>query len=96
MVPSEALKMLARLYLDHTGITPHALGERVGLGGKFFKLVMAGKGFHSAGGDAAWIWFSENWPDDLAWPRSITRLAATDSMVPTNFTDKSTIQCPST
>jgi hypothetical protein len=82
MVPSEALKLLARLYLDHTGIREFALGERAGLGGKFFKLVMAGKGYHSDSGDAAMLWFSANWPDDLPWPRSITRLAVQTPIEP--------------
>ncbi len=75
MVPSEALKLLARLYLDHTGRSAFNLGYRSGMGGKFFQFVLAGKGYHSDSGDKAMLWFSANWPPDLPWPQSIPKLA---------------------
>jgi len=83
MVPSEALKLLARLYMEHTGIKPFSLGYRAGMGGKFFQFVLVeGKGYHSDSGDKAMIWFSENWPADLPWPRSIPRLADSNPIIP--------------
>ncbi len=82
MVPSEALKLLARLYLDHTGIKTSALGRRIGLEGKFFGFVFAGKRYRSDKGDEAMLWFSANWPEDLPWPRSIPRLADPNPIIP--------------
>ena len=87
MVPSEALKLLARLYLDHTGIKVFSLGYRAGMGGKFFQLVLAGKGYHSDSGDKAMLWFSANWPADLAWPMSIPRLAVSAKTIPASPAD---------
>jgi hypothetical protein len=69
MVPSEALKVLALRYQDYTGVSLHELGVRAGVGGKFFKLVLGGKGFHSSNFDVAILWFSANWPPGLPWPR---------------------------
>ncbi len=69
----DALQSLARAYSAHTGVSPHRLGVIVGVGGKFFKLLAAGKGFHSSNGEKAVLWFAENWPDELPWPRWIYR-----------------------
>ena len=88
MVPSEALKLLARLYMDHTGRTAFNLGYRSGMGGKFFQLVLAGKGYHSDSGDKAMLWFSANWPADLPWPQSIPKLAVPAQTIPVAAADE--------
>jgi hypothetical protein len=74
MLFSDALKMLARTYCDATGTSLHALGAKAGHP-KLFKRLFAGEGFHSSSGEQAILWFAANWPDDLAWPRSISRPA---------------------
>lgn len=73
MLYSDELKMLARAYCEHTGTSYHGLGLRSGLGGKFFKRLMADEGVHLSSGEKALLWLAENWPVDLPWPRWIYR-----------------------
>ncbi len=68
MVHPDDIKLLAQLYIKHTGATRSGLGTNIGVGQKFFFNLFAGKGYHSDSGVKVWIWFQENWPADLPWP----------------------------
>jgi len=74
MLLSDALKLLARIYCEATGASYHAIGTRAGHP-KLFKRLFAGEGASIETGETALLWFAENWPEDLPWPRSIARPA---------------------
>src|SRR5215813_1766225 len=77
MLGSDALKMLAMVYCAETGLSLAALGNRALGNHKFFKRLMAGSGYNSPTGDKLVLWFAQNWPADVPWPRSIPRPANT-------------------
>ncbi len=68
MVHPDDIKLLAQLYMKHTGETRSGLGTKIGVGQKFFFNLFAGKGYHSDSGVKVWVWLQENWPADLPWP----------------------------
>ncbi len=70
MVHPDAIKLLATLYMKHTGITRSVLGVRCGAGQKFFFNLLASdnKGYTTATGLLIYRWFWDNWPEDLPWP----------------------------
>ena len=67
------LVRLAEAYAEHCSLTlstgsPYARND-----GKFFDKLKAGAGGTLKTASAVVQWFSDNWPDDLAWPKDIVR-----------------------
>ena len=67
------LVKLAQTFADHRGrklstVSTYAAGD-----GKFFKSISGTAGCTLERAARIVDWFSENWPDDLEWPRDIPR-----------------------
>jgi hypothetical protein len=72
MLERDALLLLSRIYRERTGTGPYKLGKLCG-NPRLFGRLEEGLGYHSTSGENAMQWFSDNWPDDLPWPRSVYR-----------------------
>lgn len=59
----------------HLGRSHWAISVRIFGKGDFFRGLMAGADCRTSTADRAMQWFSDNWPDDLAWPKDIARPA---------------------
>jgi hypothetical protein len=77
MYTVDQLRVLARAYIDATGIAPSALSRAItGAGNSRFgnsaviPRLLAGKSCVMEHGEMASRWFEQNWPDDLPWPWS--------------------------
>jgi hypothetical protein len=63
----------AELYARHKGLAISTLGRIVAADGKFFIRLAADGSCTMRTGEQVAQWFSENWPDDLEWPRGVSR-----------------------
>jgi hypothetical protein len=80
MLIADQLMFLARCYCDHEGCSLHALGARISPSkAKLFKSLSRGQSCYVESADEALLWLAENWPRDLAWPRSIAKPPALPS-----------------
>ncbi|SOC19646.1 hypothetical protein SAMN05877831_11829 [Rhodobacter maris] len=73
METKHALIHLAEQLATHQGVTHYAISMRALAKGDFFKKLMSGGDCRTATAARVLIWFSENWPADLEWPRDIPR-----------------------
>lgn len=64
---------LAKLYANHKGLEISTLGKYIADDGQFFKRLEAGKTITLRRANTVLKYFTEDWPDDLAWPSDIPR-----------------------
>lgn len=69
----EHLLDLATAFSAHTGLKLTTIGAYAANDGKFFGRLKAGAGCTLRKAAAVLQWFSDHWPADLEWPRSIPR-----------------------
>lgn len=74
---SKHLILLASLYGGHLALSHWRVSFLVRGDGGFFKRLGDGKTCTVKTAGAVLQWFSDNWPDDLEWPRDIVRPAKT-------------------
>lgn len=70
---TEQLLELCALFGRHRNISHWRVSFLARGDGQFFKRLEAGKGCTVMTATAVAQWFSDNWPDDLAWPDDIPR-----------------------
>lgn len=58
---------------EHIKRSHWAVSMRIFGKGDFFKKLQAGGDCRTATASKALQWFSDNWPEDLAWPKDIAR-----------------------
>lgn len=63
----------AKTYSEHTGRALSTIGSYAVRDGKFFDRLQSGGGCTLKTAGRLLSWFSDNWPSDLEWPRSIPR-----------------------
>lgn len=68
-----ALITLADLLAAHQCVTHFAVSMRALGKGDFFKKLKDGGDCRTATASRVMLFFSDNWPADLAWPRDIPR-----------------------
>ena len=66
---------LAAAYGAHVGLSHWRVSFLVRGNGQFFKGLEDGKTCTMKTASIVVQWFSENWPEDLAWPKDIERPA---------------------
>jgi hypothetical protein len=71
------LVRLAEAYAEHLSLTLSTVSTYARSDGKFFGRLKGGSGCTVKTATTVAQWFSDNWPDDLAWPRDIARPAKT-------------------
>ncbi len=66
--------------VENSAFTFSAISNRVTGGGTFFRRIQSDEkaGFSDKTYDAFLIWFSDNWPGDLPWPKEIERPKVSD------------------
>ena len=64
---------LARQYADHKGYALATIATYAAGDGKFFKRLNDGSSCTLRTAERVLQWFSDNWDEDLEWPRSIPR-----------------------
>lgn len=69
----EHLLALADAYKKALGIEDSTVSSRVFSDGKKLYALRTGSDITVGRYNAALIWFSEHWPDGLAWPNDIER-----------------------
>lgn len=69
----EHLLDLAEAYSSHTGLKLTTIGAYAANDGKFFGRLKEGAGCTLRKAARLVLWFSDNWPADLEWPRQIPR-----------------------
>ena len=73
------LFVLADAFAASTGRTRATIGKNALNDNTFFARIERGDGFNVRTFDRTLQWFSDNWPDDLDWPKGIARPAPTQS-----------------
>ena len=68
---------LASLLGTHTNVSHWRVSFLATGNGQFFRNLKDGKTCTTKTAAKVMQWFSDNWPDDLAWPRDIARPAKT-------------------
>ena len=66
--------LLETAYRGFTGLAPTTVSKKVGQGGAFFDRLRSGR--HTCNIRTAvkvQQWFSDHWPEDIAWPVDIPR-----------------------
>ena len=71
--PIRHLIDLANRYCEATGKTRIAVSKRVFNDGKVLDNLADGKDITLGRFERAMRWFSENWPENTAWPKHINR-----------------------
>lgn len=66
---------LAETYAAHVGLKLSTVSTYAATDGKFFGRLKVGSGCTLRKAAMLVGWFSDNWPDDLEWPRDIARPA---------------------
>ena len=67
------LTKLANLLAKHKGVTHWTISVQLVGKGDFFHKLMAGGDCRTKTYNKVMTAFSQNWPDDLAWPEDIPR-----------------------
>lgn len=70
---SKHLVDLANLYGAHHNVSHWRVSFLARGNGQFFRGLGEGKSCTLKTAAAVLQWFSDNWPDDLAWPKDIAR-----------------------
>lgn len=65
----------AEVYSAHTGRSLSTVSSYAVRDGKFFERLKNGGGCTLKTASKLIGWFDENWPEDLEWPKSISRPA---------------------
>jgi hypothetical protein len=73
MYSTDELRILAKRYLEATGIAISTLGIRAASNDKLFGRLLAGLDCTARSAERGSDWFDANWPDELPWPSEITR-----------------------
>jgi hypothetical protein len=68
-----SLMTLIDAYVAATGIADASLSMRVFRDNKKIRSLRHGGDITTSRMDAAVQWFSENWPENLDWPRGVSR-----------------------
>jgi hypothetical protein len=66
---------LARVYMAATGTTASRLSKLAANNNRLFERLSEGYDCHADMVERASGWFDEHWPDDLEWPKGVTRRA---------------------
>ena len=78
MSQTSKLLQLAQTLAAHEGVGHFAISMRIfGKGDFFHNIITKGSDCRTRTAERVMQWFSDNWPDDLAWPRDIPRPAKT-------------------
>lgn len=64
---------LVEAFASFTNLSEATISNKVCSHARLFSRLRAGKGCNLKTATGALNWFSENWPADLEWPRSIPR-----------------------
>lgn len=72
MTPESILK-LAKTYADHRSLALATVSLYAANDGKFFNRLEGNSTCTFRRAEKLTLWFSENWPIDLEWPREIPR-----------------------
>lgn len=76
MEQRQSLITLAETLAAHQGVTHFAISMRaLGKGDFFKKLKDHGSDCRTLTAERLLVWFNQNWPDDLEWPKAIARPA---------------------
>lgn len=67
------LLLLAKQYGDQKNLTLSTVSSYAANDGKFFARLNDGAGCTLRTAARITLWFSDNWPEELEWPRSIPR-----------------------
>ena len=67
------IKILFEIYAKHTGLAKSTISLKVANKGHFLKELNAGRTLTFRRCEKIISWFSDNWPQDLAWPATIDR-----------------------
>ncbi|RJE87105.1 hypothetical protein [Paracoccus onubensis] len=67
------LLQLATAFAGHRNLSLNTVAVYAANDGKFFMRIDAGGGCTLRTARKILSWFSDNWPSDLEWPRSIPR-----------------------
>lgn len=70
---SKHLVSLATAYGAHLGLSHWRVSFLVRGNGQFFKGLSEGKSCTLKTAAVVMQWFSDNWPEDLAWPQAVVR-----------------------
>jgi hypothetical protein len=70
---TKTLVDLAEAYAAHSGLKLSTVSTYAATDGKFFSRLKGGAGCTLRKAAILVTWFSDNWPADLEWPRSIPR-----------------------
>ncbi len=76
MEQRNSLIILADMLAAHGGVTHFAISMRALGKGDFFAKLKAGGDCRTGTAAKLMLWFADNWPADLEWPRDIPRPAA--------------------
>lgn len=71
------LVRLAETYAGHHSLSLSTVSTYARNDGKFFDRLRSGAGCTLKTAAAVLQWFSDHWPEDLAWPQEIARPAKT-------------------
>lgn len=69
------LVRLAEAYAQHLSLTLSTVSTYARNDGKFFDKLKGGAGCTVKTASIVMQWFADNWPEDLAWPKDISRPA---------------------
>ncbi len=73
MVTRDQILSLAKAFSDHIDRSEATLSNRIVGHARLFSRLRAHKGCTLETAHTVHVWFSDNWPADLAWPRDIPR-----------------------
>jgi hypothetical protein len=73
MYTTAELVELATTYVAATGVTFSRLSKLAANNNRLFERLSEGFDCHADMAERASAWFDENWPEDLAWPKGVTR-----------------------
>lgn len=69
------LLQLATTYMAATGTTTSRLSKLAAKNNRLFERLGDGFDCHADMVERASDWFDEHWPDDIEWPKDVTRRA---------------------
>ena len=67
------LLALARIYSATTRLSLSTIGNHALNNGRFFQRLLQGEGCTVRNYNRVLQWFSDHWPEGLAWPQDIPR-----------------------
>jgi len=73
MTMREQLLVVASAYCEARGRSISRISTIVLNDGKKLDAIANGRDLHTARFEHAMAWFSENWPDNVKWPKGIAR-----------------------